>query len=73
VARKAPVDLELVNGELWVPNNRGDTITRVDAASRAVVETIPVGAQPIVIEAAFGDIWVTHFAGTDIWRIHPSP
>ena len=24
-------------------------------------------------EAAFGDIWVTHFAGTDVWRIHPSP
>jgi len=23
-------------------------------------------------EAAFGDIWVTHFAGTDVWRIHPS-
>jgi len=25
-----------------------------------------------VIEAAFGDIWVTHLAGTAVWRIHPS-
>ena len=58
--------------DLWVPNLGEGTLTRLDPASAAVLETLTVGGEPIVAAAGAGDLWVTNFAGKEVWRIHPS-
>ena len=67
-----PVAMTSVADALWVANFDDQTVTRVDAASRQVVRTIPVGETPIGIAAAGdGGVWVADGAG-GLSRIDPS-
>jgi YVTN family beta-propeller protein len=67
-----PVDLGVVAGSLWVPNQRSNTIARIDLRRNRVVETVRVGLGPFVVPDNAEEIWVASFGGTDIWRIRPN-
>jgi streptogramin lyase len=66
-----PVNLHVVGGDVWVPNDQDDTLWRLDGATGAVRETIATGPNPAVVAGAAGDVWVSIFEGGQVWRIHP--
>ena len=47
------------------------TITRIDPAANAVVDTIPLIGGPFVARTAFGSVWVGDFKGSQLWRLTP--
>ena len=57
------------DGTIFVPNGRDNTVSRIDPATNAVVETIRVGGGPAVFKRAFGDLWLTHLRGKQVWRL----
>jgi DNA-binding beta-propeller fold protein YncE len=66
-----PVDAGIVAGDLWVPNLRSNSITRVDIRRNRVKETVRVGAGPFVVPDNPAELWVASFGGNDIWRMRP--
>jgi YVTN family beta-propeller protein len=58
------------DGTILVPNNGDQTVSRIDPETNAVVETFATGPGPAVIRPAFGDLWLTHLRGSEVWRIH---
>jgi YVTN family beta-propeller protein len=59
------------DGRVWIPDLNDNTVSVIDPATDTVAETVPVGQGPFVLRQAFGDLWVSSYKGTDIWRIHP--
>jgi YVTN family beta-propeller protein len=64
-------DPDVLNGLVWVPQIRKDSIAVIDPASNTVVQTVPTGAGPFVVTTIAGDAWVPSWHGRDIWRFHP--
>jgi YVTN family beta-propeller protein len=58
------------DGLEWIPNRGDGTISRIDPATNAVVDTFSVTGTPFVVRSAFGDIWVDDFKGNQEWRVH---
>lgn len=56
------------DGLIWVAEKERDTITRIDPISNKIIDVTPAGNGALSIVRAAGDMWVTNFAGTDIWR-----
>jgi streptogramin lyase len=56
------------DGTLWVPDKELDRIFRVDPATGLVVDSFPGGDGAYAVLRAFGSMWVTSYAGTDVWR-----
>jgi streptogramin lyase len=56
------------DGLIWVAEKEHDTITRIDPISNKVIDVTPAGNGALSIVRAAGDMWVTNFAGTDLWR-----
>jgi hypothetical protein len=44
---------------------------RIDGETGDVRETIPVGRNPAVIAGVGGDVWVSMYDDSQVWRIHP--
>jgi streptogramin lyase len=64
-------DPDVVDGQIWVPQIRKNSIAVVDPASNTVVRTVKAGVGPFVITAINGEAWVPSWKGHDIWRIRP--
>jgi YVTN family beta-propeller protein len=64
-------DPDVVNGLVWVPQIRKDSIAVVDPASNTVTQTIKAGIGPFVITTIRGEAWVPSWKGRDIWRYKP--
>jgi YVTN family beta-propeller protein len=45
-------------GAVWVANELGGTISRIDPHSRSVTSTIRVGHSPGAVAAGYGKVWV---------------
>jgi YVTN family beta-propeller protein len=58
--------------EVWVPDDVGNALVRIDADGAEVTGTVAAQGGPAVVRAAFGDIWVTMFGIGEVWRIRPS-
>jgi YVTN family beta-propeller protein len=59
-------------GAIWASNYNDNTVSRIDAASHAVVQTIPVGSTPSGLAVGAGAVWVANnFRGT-VSRIDPA-
>jgi streptogramin lyase len=56
------------DGLIWVAEKENDTITRIDPISNKLIDVTPAGNGALSIVRAAGDMWVTNFAGTDVWR-----
>ena len=59
-------------GSIWVVDSSGETVTRVDPSSGAVVDQIPIGGEPGSIVNGGGAIWVASTLGGTIKRIDPT-
>jgi hypothetical protein len=64
-------DPDVVDGLLWVPQVRRNSIAIVDPASNTVVRTIKAGTGPFVVTTIDGEAWVPSWKGSDIWRYTP--
>jgi DNA-binding beta-propeller fold protein YncE len=56
------------DGRLWVAAKKSNTVTRIDTASALVVDVTPAGRGAYDVLRAFGAVWVTSYAGADLWR-----
>lgn len=59
------------DGTLWVAEKERNTITRIDPATNRIVDVTGAGPGAFSIAVAAGDMWVTSFAGNDVWRFRP--
>jgi YVTN family beta-propeller protein len=67
-----PVNLSgLLDREVWVPDDLGSLLTRIDARTNKVVERLAVCPGPAVVAPAGGDVWVSCFEGGEVWHLHP--
>jgi streptogramin lyase len=64
-------DPDVVNGRVWVPQIRKNSIAVVDPASNTVAQTIKAGVGPFVVTTIRGEAWVPSWKGSDIWRYKP--
>jgi len=64
-------DPDVVDGQIWVPQIRKNSIAIVDPSSNAVARTIKAGVGPFVVTTIRGDAWVPSWKGSDIWRYRP--
>lgn len=67
-----PVNLEVVGRDVWVPNDRVDTVTRIDAGTGRILEVVPTAKNPAVVAGWDGDVWVTMHDAGEVWRIRPA-
>jgi streptogramin lyase len=59
------------DGTLWVPDKEVDTVFRIDPATGGLLGSFAGGDGAFQALRAFGSMWVTSYAGTDIWRFRP--
>jgi DNA-binding beta-propeller fold protein YncE len=64
-------DPDAVDGQVWVPQIRKNSIAVVDPASNSVTETLKSGVGPFVVTTIHGEAWVPSWKGKDIWRYRP--
>ncbi|MBA2523287.1 MAG: hypothetical protein H0V25_08135, partial [Solirubrobacterales bacterium] len=69
-----PTDVTVDNNFVWVSNEEGDSVTRVDPSSidadgRPTTETIGVGDEPRSIAADRGNVWVANAGSGTVTRI----
>ena len=58
--------------EVWVPDDIGNAVIRIDAGNAEVAGKVNAEGGPAVVRAAFGDVWVTMFGIGEVWRIRPA-
>ena len=56
------------DGTIWVPDKEQDVIYRVDPKTAAVVDSFPAGRGAFSALRSNGSMWVTNYAGSDVWR-----
>ena len=56
------------DGTIWVAEKERDTITRIDPVKNKIIDVSPAGNGALAVVVAAGDVWVTSFAGSDVWR-----
>ena len=59
------------DGTLWVPDKEQSVVYRVDPAGARVVGSFAAGPGAFVALRAAGSMWVTSYAGNDVWRFEP--
>jgi hypothetical protein len=64
-------DPDVLDGLVWVPQIRRNRVVLVDAATSAVVRSVPVGTGPFVVTAIGGEAWVPSWKGDSVWRLAP--
>ena len=67
----APGDIAVGEGSIWVSNADEGTVTRIDAKTRTVVQTIDVGNGPAGIAVGAGFVWVANSLDGTVSRIDP--
>lgn len=65
----APTKLAFGAGSLWVTHVDAGTVSRVDAVSRTVRQTIRVGRGPFGVAFAGGDAWVANSVDGTVSRV----
>jgi streptogramin lyase len=56
------------DGRLWMPDKEQNLVYRVDPATGRVVDSFAAGPGAFLVLRAFGSMWVTSYAGRDVWR-----
>jgi virginiamycin B lyase len=55
---------------VWISNSAKDTVVRVDFATNAITNTIPVGSKPCCgLGTGFGSVWVPSCGENQIYRV----
>ena len=66
-----PAAIAVGYGGVWVANRDDGTVTRIDAATDAVTDTVRVGGSPGAVAAGLGAIWVADGGTGAVIRIDP--
>jgi YVTN family beta-propeller protein len=66
----SPAGLAYGDGSVWAVNSAERTVSRINPASHAVVQTIPVGPQPTALTVTGTDVWVTNSGDATVTRIN---
>jgi streptogramin lyase len=56
------------DGTIWLPDKERDVVHRVDPKTSTVVDEFAAGRGAFFPLRAFGSMWVTSYAGKDVWR-----
>src|SRR5690242_16329116 len=56
------------DGTMWVPDKEESVVYRVDPATARVLGSFPAGPGAFFALRAHGSMWVTSYAGPDVWR-----
>jgi DNA-binding beta-propeller fold protein YncE len=56
------------DGTIWVPDKEIDRVFRVDTVSGRRVDSFAGGDGAFEALSAFGSMWITSYAGADVWR-----
>jgi YVTN family beta-propeller protein len=65
----APASLAVGGGSVWATSPGGHVVYRIDPGTRAITQTIPVGAGADGIAYAMGDVWVANALDGTVSRI----
>lgn len=68
---RPPAAIALGAGSLWVADNGGDVVRRVDSANGRVLRVIRTGSEPVAIAAGAGAVWVANRHDGSVSRIDP--
>jgi DNA-binding SARP family transcriptional activator len=66
-----PTDVAVGYGSVWVSDAGEQTIIRIDPKTRAVVQTIGVGADVQALAVGFGSIWAADGNSAAVTRLDP--
>jgi streptogramin lyase len=55
-------------GIVWAAEKERNTLTRIDPVANRIVDVTGAGPGAFSVVLAAGDMWVTSFAGNDVWR-----
>ena len=70
VAVGSPDGLAYGDGSVWAVDRTDGTVSRIDPATHAVVQTIRVGADPAAVTVTGGDVWVANSGDGTVSRIN---
>ena len=59
------------DGTIWIASKQANTVTRIDPTSNRVIDVQSAGRGACAARDAHGSMWVTSFAGSDVWRFPP--
>ena len=60
VAMGSPDGLAYGDGSVWAVNSTGGTLARINPATHAIVDQIPVGSAPSAVTVTRGNVWVAN-------------
>ena len=61
------------DGTIWFPDKELNVVHRVNPKTSTVVDAFAAGRGAFYPLTAFGSMWVTSYAGSDVWRFKPLP
>jgi len=70
--RFPPGGIAAGNGAVWVTDQLGAVVARIDPITNRIVETIPVGREPTGVAVGAGSVWVANTLDGSISRINPA-
>ena len=70
VAVGSPDGLAYGDGSIWAVDGTGGTVSRINPATHAVVQQIPVGTDPAAVTVTGGDVWVANSGDGTVSRIN---
>jgi streptogramin lyase len=56
------------DGTLWIPDKEQSLVYRVDPGTARVLDSFGAGPGTFLALRAYGSMWVTSYAGSDVWR-----
>jgi streptogramin lyase len=56
------------DGTLWMPDKEQSRVYRIDPKAGRVLDSFAAGPGAFFALRAFGSMWVTSYAGNDVWR-----
>ena len=56
------------NGTIWVPDKEQSVVYRIDPEHEHVLDSFRAGPGAYFVLRAYGSMWVTSYAGNDVWR-----
>jgi streptogramin lyase len=60
------------DGTLWIPDKEQNLVYRVDPTKARIVDSFAAGPGAFFALRAHGSMWVTSYAGDEVWRFRPS-
>ncbi|HEV8278193.1 MAG TPA: BTAD domain-containing putative transcriptional regulator, partial [Streptosporangiaceae bacterium] len=66
----SPEGLAYGDGSVWAVDSTDGTVSRIDPATHAVIESVPVGSAPSAVTVTGQDVWVTNSGDATVSRIN---